>query len=99
MVDNESGRKFSFFLKWSDHQWKKITKTIIIVVDDNYHRHLMDHLHWRSLLAKLSGTVTHDSQMIVLALATLDGATQIGSFLFFCRTVQGGQGKYSHMST
>jgi len=43
----------------------------------------MDHLHWRSLLAKLSGTATHDSHMIVLALATLDGATQIGSFLFF----------------
>jgi hypothetical protein len=49
----------------------------------NLSQSLMDHLHWRSLLAKLSATATRDSHMIVLALATLDRATQIGSFLFF----------------
>ncbi len=42
----------------------------------------MDRLHWQSLLAILSGTVKWNSHMIVLSLATLDNATQIGSFLF-----------------
>jgi hypothetical protein len=40
----------------------------------------------------------HDSYVTVttvLALATLGGTTQIGSFLFFCHAAQGGQGKYS----
>ncbi len=47
---------------------------------------LMDRLHWQSLLAKLSATAKCDSHMIVLALATLDNETQIGSFLFtLCR--------------
>jgi hypothetical protein len=38
--------------------------------------HLMDHLHWRSLLAKLLATTTRSSQVTgttVLALATLGG--------------------------
>jgi hypothetical protein len=51
---------------------------------------LMDHLHWRRLLAKPSATVTRDSHGTVLALATLSVATQIGSFLFSSF----GQGKY-----
>jgi hypothetical protein len=38
---------------------------------------LMDYLHWRRLLAKLSATATGDSHtdLTVLALATLGGAT------------------------
>jgi hypothetical protein len=47
---------------------------------------IMDHLHWRSLLAKLSAAATWDSQVTVttvLALATLGGATQIESNLFY----------------
>jgi hypothetical protein len=42
----------------------------------------MDHLHWRHLLAKLLATVTRNSNVTVLALATLYGAIQIGLFLF-----------------
>jgi hypothetical protein len=39
----------------------------------------MDHLHWQSLLAKLSATARRDRHVTVttvLALATLDGATK-----------------------
>ncbi len=39
--------------------------------------------------------MTRSSDTLVLALATLGGMTEIGSFLFFCRAAQGGQGKYS----
>jgi hypothetical protein len=50
-------------------------------------------------LAKISAitpfTMTCDSGMLVLALATLGGATKIGSNLFLCHASQGGQGKYS----
>jgi hypothetical protein len=49
----------------------------------NSSKSIMDCLHWRSLLAKLLATATRDSHMIILVLATLDSATQIGSFLFF----------------
>ncbi len=41
----------------------------------------MGRLHGRHLLAKLSATVTLDSHVRVLALATLGDATQIGSYL------------------
>jgi hypothetical protein len=44
---------------------------------------LMDHLHWQSLLVKLSATaklVSHMTVTILLALATSGGTTQIGSF-------------------
>jgi hypothetical protein len=47
---------------------------------------IIEYLHWRSLLAKLSATATWDSHMTVttvLALATLAGATQIESNLFY----------------
>ncbi len=50
---------------------------------------IMDHLHWQHLLAKLLATVTSDSHMTVLALATMGGMTQIESFLF----LSFGQGK------
>jgi hypothetical protein len=50
-------------------------------------------------LAKVStimlAAMTRSSDTLVLALATLGGMTEIGSFLFFCRAAQGGQGKYS----
>jgi hypothetical protein len=36
---------------------------------------LLDRLHWRSLLAKQPATLTHDSDTLVLALATLGGTT------------------------
>ncbi len=47
--------------------------------------HLMDNLHWRSLLAKLLATTTRNSQVTgttVLALATLGGTTKIEVILF-----------------
>jgi hypothetical protein len=39
---------------------------------------VMDHLHWRHLLAKPSVTATFDCHMTVLALPTLGDMTQIG---------------------
>ncbi len=44
-----------------------------------------DRLHWRHLLAKLPVTMTRDSHMTVLALATLRSVTQKGLFLFMLR--------------
>jgi hypothetical protein len=40
-------------------------------------------------------TMTCDSDMLVLALATLGSTTEIGSFIFFCQAAQGGQDKNS----
>jgi hypothetical protein len=50
--------------------------------------HLMDHLHWRSLLAKLLATTTRSSQVTgtsVLALATLGGTTKIEVIVFLVK--------------
>jgi hypothetical protein len=45
----------------------------------------MDRLHWGHLLAKPLATVTRDSHMTVLALATLGGAIHIELFLSMLR--------------
>jgi hypothetical protein len=44
-----------------------------------------------------SSMASSQQHVAVLALATLGGARDIGSFLLFCIT-QGGQVKYSHVS-
>ncbi len=56
----------------------------------------MDHLHWQSLLAKPSVTVTHNSHETgtsVLACATLGDKPKNWNDPIFCHAAQGGQGK------
>jgi len=87
-MDGRTGQQRN---KTADWQMNRQTGRQTDRLKESKHALLIAHLHWQSLLAKLSMTATRNSHMTVttvLALATLGSAIQIGSILFKLRRLK-----------